>query len=212
MAVTLNLRSVLGRALTFLELDANWTNIKTELDKLGGYLASLTPAANQIPVINASSVLALPGGVKFPAVQVPSADVNTLDDYEEGTFTPTAAGSSSAGVGTYSIQVGHYTKIGREVFYRLTVAWSAHTGTGGLRITGLPFTSNAAANSYAIGATYFNGLTVGAGKQLVTYIAPGTSQVVLNAADPAGGGTAELNGSVLDTSVALLAISGSYMT
>src|SRR3990167_5794145 len=51
------------------------------------------------------------GGIKFPATQVLSADANTLDDYEEGTFTPTISGGTTAGAGTYSIQVGDYVKI-----------------------------------------------------------------------------------------------------
>jgi hypothetical protein len=77
--------------------------------------------------------------VKFPSVQVPSADVNTLDDYEEGTFTPVLIGLTTAGVGTYSTQLGIYTKIGNVVNYAISLIWTAHTGTGGMRITGLPF-------------------------------------------------------------------------
>jgi hypothetical protein len=80
------------------------------------------------------------GGIQFPATQVPSADVNALDDYEEGTFTPVITGGTSGGTGTYSIQQGFYTKIGNRVFIQLAIIWTAHTGTGNLLITGLPFT------------------------------------------------------------------------
>jgi hypothetical protein len=81
------------------------------------------------------------GGIKFPATQVTSADANTLDDYEEGTFTPVLRfGGASTGI-TYSVQTGSYTKVGREVHgeieIRLTSKGSS-TGTGDL--TGLPFT------------------------------------------------------------------------
>lgn len=80
------------------------------------------------------------GQIKFPAAQNASADPNTLDDYEEGTFVPTIAGTTSAGAGTYSVQSGKYTKVGRQVHFQAHLVWSAHTGTGGMKISGLPFT------------------------------------------------------------------------
>jgi hypothetical protein len=64
-----------------------------------------------------------------------------LDDYEEGDFTPTIEGTTAAGVGTYSVRAGRYTKIGRLVTYTIQIAWSAHTGTGNMILTGLPFAS-----------------------------------------------------------------------
>jgi uncharacterized membrane protein len=51
-------------------------------------------------------------GIKFPATQVASADANTLDDYEEGTWTPTLGD----GLGASVTGVGFYTKVGRMVF------------------------------------------------------------------------------------------------
>jgi hypothetical protein len=78
-------------------------------------------------------------GIKFPATQVTSSDGNTLDDYEEGTFTPTiSAGVSSI---TYSSQSGTYTKIGNVVYVRIRIALSAGTATSAhLTFAGLPFT------------------------------------------------------------------------
>ena len=56
------------------------------------------------------------GGIAFPATAVAVADVNTLDDYEEGTWTPTLVGSSVSGTQTYGGNtLGVYTKIGRLV-------------------------------------------------------------------------------------------------
>jgi hypothetical protein len=79
-------------------------------------------------------------GVAFPATQVASADANTLDDYEEGTFTATAtvAGSST----TQSNSAGFYTKVGRvcHVTFRCTLT-SLGSGTGTFAIA-LPFTAN----------------------------------------------------------------------
>ena len=93
--------------------------------------------ASGIPLLTA-------GGIKFPATQVPSGDVNVLDDYEEGTWTPgiTFATPGDLSV-TYSAQTGRYTKIGRFVFIECYVQTSAFTHTsasGVLAVTGLPFT------------------------------------------------------------------------
>ena len=84
------------------------------------------------------------GNIKFPASASASADVNTLDDYEEGTWTPTIVGTVTPGAQTYTVQVGTYTKIGDRVFYSTNVLLSAADGTtaGVLRVSGLPFTSN----------------------------------------------------------------------
>ena len=80
------------------------------------------------------------GGLKFPPTQVASADANTLDDYEEGTWTPAITGSTTAGTVYYYDQNGTYTKIGRVVFITVNLIWLNGTGTGDLRISGLPFT------------------------------------------------------------------------
>ncbi len=78
-------------------------------------------------------------GITFPATQVPSADANTLDDYEEGTFSPTTA---SAGY-TISFSNGYYTKIGQVVHIYAQVAFSAVNGSSNsqVNIDGLPFTN-----------------------------------------------------------------------
>jgi len=75
-------------------------------------------------------------GVRFPATQSASSDANTLDDYEEGTWTPSLGGNT-----TYVAQVGAYTKIGRFVCATFEVNVSS-IGTGSsTTISGLPFTS-----------------------------------------------------------------------
>jgi hypothetical protein len=82
-------------------------------------------------------------GIKFPGTQVSSADANTLDDYEEGTWTPTVRGSSTAGTYTPSTVVGTYTKVGRLVTlqFRIVGFSTASGGVGYLQITGAPFTN-----------------------------------------------------------------------
>lgn len=85
------------------------------------------------------------GQIKFPATQNPSADANTLDDYEENTWTPGISFDGGTTGITYGAQSGSYTKIGRMVYcffsFRLT---SKGSSTGDAAITGLPFTVNAA--------------------------------------------------------------------
>ncbi len=78
-------------------------------------------------------------GITFPATASASSDANTLDDYEEGTWTPTVRGEGSAGTTTYTTQLGYYTKIGNTVHLYCSVAYSAATGTGTLQIKGVPF-------------------------------------------------------------------------
>jgi hypothetical protein len=100
-------------------------------------------------ILQGGSTSATGVGIAFPATQSASSDANTLDDYEEGTFTPTIIGKTSAGTGTYSNQTGSYIKVGQMVSIFIRMDWSAHTGTGNMGFGGLPFTS---AGTFANGA------------------------------------------------------------
>ena len=71
-----------------------------------------------------------------------------LADYEEGTFTPTIEGSSTAGTASYSAQSATYTKVGRWVQFQIYLVWTGGTGTGELRVGGLPFTAAAGTSAY----------------------------------------------------------------
>lgn len=82
------------------------------------------------------------GQIKFPATMNASSDANTLDDYEEGTFTPTLNfGGATTGITYGGTRLGSYTKVGRMVYgairFQLTSKGSA---TGLATVTGLPFT------------------------------------------------------------------------
>lgn len=89
-------------------------------------------------------------GITFPATQSASTDANTLDDYEEGTWTPSVGGTA-----TYNSQTGTYTKIGRLVYIRGTMSINA-IGTGSTQVmSGIPF--SAATNS-PIPVGYCSGL------------------------------------------------------
>ena len=77
-------------------------------------------------------------GVKFQATQSASSDANTLDDYEEGTWTPVANNLTVVGSISY---VATYTKIGRVVYINLKVnASTSSTSTANSTyFDGLPF-------------------------------------------------------------------------
>jgi hypothetical protein len=87
-------------------------------------------------------------GITFPATQSASTDANTLDDYEEGTWTPTYVPETNAFTSiTYAVNTGgSYTKIGRQVTvngYIRTDAITVGAATGLIYIGGLPFVTSA---------------------------------------------------------------------
>jgi hypothetical protein len=85
---------------------------------------------------------AIKGGIHFPATQVASSDANTLDDYEEGTWTPAISFQTAGDLSVaYSVQIGRYTKIGRAVVCQFKIVTSAFTHTtasGILYLVGWP--------------------------------------------------------------------------
>ena len=97
-------------------------------------------------------------GITFPASQSDSSNANTLDDYEEGTWTPTV--TLNTGTGTnYTINTATYTKTGRVVVVIGSIIPTNGTfgsTNGYARMTGLPFTcaarvgTGAGANSSAL--------------------------------------------------------------
>ena len=81
------------------------------------------------------------GGVSFPATASASSDANTLDDYEEGVWSPTITATSGTLTSATSTD-GVYTKIGNVVHARVFVSiTNAGTGSGSLRLT-LPITAS----------------------------------------------------------------------
>ena len=130
-------------------------------------------------------------GITFPATASASSNANTLDDYEEGTFTPTIVGASTAGTGTYSAQVGRYTKIGHRVFLDINLEWSAHTGTGNMRVSGLPFTANSSSGYKVVGPIVTNNITLTANTLPTALTGFFISQILLIECDVGGGNTSE---------------------
>jgi hypothetical protein len=98
-------------------------------------------------------------GISFPATQSASSDANTLDDYEEGTWTPLYEPETGA-FGSITMQTGGvYTKIGDTVFVNCQMLVSSLTigsASGSVRISGFPFAAQAStgsANQFAVTQT-----------------------------------------------------------
>jgi hypothetical protein len=131
-------------------VNVNSANSSWELYN-GGTRFSITQAGNSTFSGNISvggaTVTTSGTGITFPATQSASSDANTLDDYEEGTWTPVLGGDGGGTAMTYDVQIGKYTKIGNVViadaYIRLT---TRGTITGNVVITGLPFTGNSGYN------------------------------------------------------------------
>jgi hypothetical protein len=95
-------------------------------------------------ILQGGSTSATGVGITFPATQSASSDANTLDDYEEGTWTPTlkTTGTNFSSL-TYSSQIGDYVKIGSYVYCQFFLQInSVSGGTGDIQLSGLPFASS----------------------------------------------------------------------
>ncbi|MGE4267187.1 MAG: hypothetical protein AB7F25_07110 [Deferribacterales bacterium] len=172
------------------------TETAADSAKLGGVAAG---AYAQLAAVQTLTNKTVPN-LKFS--NTASSDVNTLDWYEEGSFTPVVIGTTTAGVGTYTYQDGKYTRIGNRVFFNLRFNVTAHTGTGQMRITGLPYTPTSEYEGVYIG--YANNITF-TGTQLGGYVDSASLNITIYGISS----NATVASIPIDTSFALI-ISGSY--
>ena len=133
-------------------LYSDGTNISLYSESATGYMRFGTnnterarfPAAGGFQAVTTISVgNATPStsgaGITFPATQSASSDANTLDDYEEGEWTPTDASGAAL---SFTSAVGKYTKIGRAVFLEFRVTYPTTSSTATATIGFSPFTNN----------------------------------------------------------------------
>ncbi len=111
-----------------------------------------------------TGLLTVSGGqIAFPAAQLASANPNTLDDYEEGTWTPTLTCATPGNLNVvYATRLGLYTRIGNTVVLWGSIVGSSFTHTtasGAILISGLPFTTNSTTGYFPMGAVQWNGVT-----------------------------------------------------
>jgi hypothetical protein len=116
------------------------------IDSSGNLLVGTTTSPSDTNTIVASSGIYLGG----------TGAANLLDDYEEGTFTADIEGTTTAGSVSYISRFARYTKIGNQVTLQIWFNVSAgHTGTGDVKITGLPFTSSNDNGRHATAPIYY---------------------------------------------------------
>jgi hypothetical protein len=112
----------------------------------GSVRATLTSTGN-LQIANGNLVFSTAGtGIDFSATANSSGTMTSelLNDYEEGTFTPTITAGITSPTYNSGNTRGTYRKIGKVVFFTLRITLTAGTTTGsGLRVGGLPFTSAA---------------------------------------------------------------------
>ena len=169
-----------------------------------GDVASYIGSANNYPVVfqvndvenmrlNTNGALILKGGstsasgvgIAFPATQSASTDANTLDDYEEGTWTPTLRGSSSNPTVSSSNATGWYTKIGNLVTLSFSCNFTFTGGSGAVWIGNIPFIPSA----LSIGTLEAGGLTMGGSYTYgVTLLGSGDDHVEIRKYSNAGSG------------------------
>jgi len=93
--------------------------------------------------------------------------VNKLEDYEEGTWTPTYNASGTSPSVTYSTRQARYRKIGNMVVVSWHLRASAYTaGSGDLQITGLPFAASSEASMGNFGTINFEQLNFSTGRTM----------------------------------------------
>lgn len=154
------------------------TNIanNTVMNDTGQLPLGFTPVVETDTVTN--------GNIRFPATRLPSSNVNTLDDYREGTWTPTLTDGTNTC--TASSATGSYTRVGNLVFASGQITLSSVNGvTGNLYIGGLPFQINAAVLGGSINQA--SGMALVSSTAITLYGNSGDNKAYLQrAASPAG--------------------------
>jgi len=156
----------------------------------GRAISASTVTATTTMGVGAATPAASGAGITFPAAQSASTDANTLDDYEEGTWTPNVGGTA-----TYTLQNGSYIKVGRLV----TVSFDMEILlilTGDIaEMKGLPFvvgSATAPKQEQCVGAAgYFASL--GVNVYALSFYAAANRQVVYAISTSALGATANAN-------------------
>ena len=125
--------------------------IGSVLSSTGALTVTGTAATGALTVTGTASVsdniiISTSGkGIDFSATANGSGTMTSelLNDYEEGTWTPTVQfGGASVGM-TYDDQIASYVKIGSQVTVQVFIELTNKgTSTGDARIAGLPFTTN----------------------------------------------------------------------
>jgi len=129
-------------------------------------------------------------GIDFSADgQAAGMTSELLDDYEEGTWSPTIVGSAVAGTVTYDARNASYTKIGRLVHVEVFMVYSAGTGSGFLLIGNLPYAVENTVITYTPIVCRQSSIAVPVGEQIYGRAEPGTSHISMYSVTDAGAQT-----------------------
>jgi len=145
---------------------SNGTHLKLDSSTVPGGFYFFSQSTSFFECAGVGNTVVLQGGtpstgtgIAFPATQSASNNANTLDDYEEGTWTPNVYHSSSNN-STWTVKSGRYLKIGSQV-----TCWfycdGGNSGTAGsqLVISGIPFALSGVPNTATMGEWGANSTT-----------------------------------------------------
>jgi hypothetical protein len=125
------LSEYLTRYLNSLILSVNSLKDTVRIWKTSGFTGSFTGNLTGDVTGNVTG-----NAVKFPATQVASSDVNTLDDYEEGTWAPTLTNFTFVGANTSTYS---YVKVGKLVTVVIQLIGATSVASAAFGLIPLPF-------------------------------------------------------------------------
>jgi len=144
------------------------------------------------------------GSIKFPGTQGASSDANSLDDYEEGTWTPVLGGHTGTSGQSYGSQNGTYTKVGRSVTCCFYVDLSTDGSiSGDLRVLGLPFTCGSGKRS-AAALGYITKFTLTADHYITNYVEQSSTHIHLLEAEGEGDSVTSLAAGAVEDGTQLM--------
>ena len=196
-------------------------DIYNETDGIVAFTAASTGAVTLGPSASTATNCVVNGaasvthGVVFPASQNAVANANTLDDYEEGTFTPNFLWGGAASGLVYANRVATYSKIGNRVFFHMFVDYSSRgSSTGQFTITGLPFTSVATASGgHSAVAIWFSNVSL-TNYVITGYVSQSSTTIFLNASpiNASAGSTIAISDTAFPAVNGGFMITGHYIT
>ena len=119
------------------------TSTDEAIARYNGTAGALQNYTSNAPTISDAGIVSLTSGaLKWPATAIASTDSNTMDDYQEGSWTPDLqdTGGNSAGTSTAA---GRYTRIGNIVWFNCNITVTSTSGmttSQQARVYGLPYT------------------------------------------------------------------------
>ncbi len=154
ISATTIVNTTIGASNTITAADSNFTlqdNVDATKQAQFQLSGISTGTTRTFTLPNASGTIALlsditGGQISFPATQNASSDANTLDDYEEGSWTPTFGGFSSAPSGGSAT----YVKVGKIVMCSVN-GWASGTSNATTKTITLPFASEYATVMSGVG-------------------------------------------------------------